>query len=152
MMLSWHLFQNAKKEGIYNYAYITKPTKRNQICGSSVIDDDIGESTPLCIYSDDESESNSSGSLLEATKLEIYNNLPKCEYHIQECLIAEDERHLKLNNDMITICVAKFVGVDVTNSPPTKIFDKINYCYPDSKKPLEVHNDNVPNDANSIII
>ncbi len=36
-------------------------------------------------------------------KLEIHQNLPKCEYHIQGCLIAEDDHHLKLNNDMITI-------------------------------------------------
>ena len=36
-------------------------------------------------------------------KLEIHQNLPKYEYHIQGCLIAEDGHHLKLNNDMITI-------------------------------------------------
>ena len=42
-------------------------------------------------------------SLLENMKLEIYQNFPKCEYHIQGCLIADDGRHLKLYNEMITI-------------------------------------------------
>ena len=37
------------------------------------------------------------------TKLEIYKDLLKCEHHIQGCLIAEDGRHLKLNNEMIAI-------------------------------------------------
>ena len=40
---------------------------------------------------------------LDAIKLDIYKNLPKCKYHIQDCLIAEDGCHLKLSNDMITI-------------------------------------------------
>ncbi len=40
---------------------------------------------------------------LDAIKLDIYKNLPKCEYHIQGYLIAEDGRHLKLSNDMVTI-------------------------------------------------
>ena len=46
---------------------------------------------------------------LDAIKLDIYKNLPKCEYHIQGCLIAEDRRHLKLSNDMITIWVRAMV-------------------------------------------
>jgi len=41
--------------------------------------------------------------VLEITKSEIYKNLSKCEYHLQGCLIAEDGRHLKLNNEMIAI-------------------------------------------------
>ena len=48
-------------------------------------------------------------SLLDTTKLEIYKNLPKCEYHTQGCLIAEDGRHLKLNNEMITIWARSMV-------------------------------------------
>jgi len=40
---------------------------------------------------------------LEIAKLEIYQSLPKCEIHIQGCLIAEDGRHLKLNSNMVTI-------------------------------------------------
>ena len=40
---------------------------------------------------------------LNIIKLDIYKNLSKCEYHIQGCLIAEDGRYLKLNNDIITI-------------------------------------------------
>ncbi len=43
-------------------------------------------------------------------KLEIYKNLPKCEDHIQGCLIAEDGRHLKLTNDMITIWARTMVN------------------------------------------
>jgi hypothetical protein len=43
------------------------------------------------------------------TKLEIYKNLPKCEYHIQGCLIAEDGRHLKLNNEMVAIWARSIV-------------------------------------------
>ena len=40
---------------------------------------------------------------LDAMKLDIFKNLPKCEYHVQGCLIAEDGRHLKLSKDMIII-------------------------------------------------
>jgi len=48
--------------------------------------------------------------LLDITKSEIYKNLPKCEYHVQGCLIAEDGRHLKLNSEMITIWARAIVS------------------------------------------
>ena len=48
-------------------------------------------------------------SILDMTKLEIYKDLPKCEHHIQGCLIAEDGCHLKLNNDMVTIWARSMV-------------------------------------------
>jgi hypothetical protein len=48
-------------------------------------------------------------SVLDITKLEIHRNLPKCEYHIQGCLIAEDGRHLKLNNEMVAIWARSIV-------------------------------------------
>jgi hypothetical protein len=50
-----------------------------------------------------------SGSLLDTTKLEIYKNLPKCEYHIQGCLIGEDGRHLQLDNEKIAIWARSIV-------------------------------------------
>jgi len=49
-------------------------------------------------------------SILDMTKLEIYKDLPKCEHHIQGCLIAEDGRHLKLNNEMIAIWARTIVN------------------------------------------
>jgi len=48
---------------------------------------------------------------LDTTKLEIYKNLHKCKHHIQGCLIAEDGRHLKLNNDMVTIWARSMVRI-----------------------------------------
>ncbi|RGB28062.1 hypothetical protein C1646_797636 [Rhizophagus diaphanus] len=117
------------------------------IYGSSVIEDDGIEepvSKKLRISESD------SGTLLDITKLEIYKNLPKCEHHLQGCLIAEDGRHLKLNNEMIIIwarvIIAKINGVDATHPPLTKLFDKINYRYPNSKRPLEDHNNNISTD------
>ncbi|PKC65037.1 hypothetical protein RhiirA1_395609 [Rhizophagus irregularis] len=136
-----------KRKNIQLCVYSTKQTKRKQIHGSTVIDDDeVDESVQKKTRT---SESDSSDSPLHAIKLEIFENLPKCEYHVQGCLISEDGRHLKLNNDMITIwaraVIAKISGVDTTNPPSTKIFDRINYRYPNSKKPLEnYHNkDNI---------
>ncbi|CAB5359075.1 unnamed protein product [Rhizophagus irregularis] len=136
-----------KRKNIQLCVYSTKQTKRKQIHGSTVIDDDeVDESVQKKTRT---SESDSSDSPLHAIKLEIFENLPKCEYHVQGCLISEDGCHLKLNNDMITIwaraVIAKISGVDTTNPPSTKIFDRINYRYPNSKKPLEnYHNkDNI---------
>ncbi|PKB95973.1 hypothetical protein RhiirA5_435700 [Rhizophagus irregularis] len=128
-----------KRKNIQLCVYSTKQTKRKQIHGSTVIDDDeVDESVQKKTRT---SESDSSDSPLHAIKLEIFENLPKCEYHVQGCLISEDGCHLKLNNDMITIwaraVIAKISGVDTTNPPSTKIFDRINYRYPNSKKPLE---------------
>ncbi|PKC50086.1 hypothetical protein RhiirA1_487455, partial [Rhizophagus irregularis] len=93
-----------------------------------------------------------SGSLLNTTKSEIYKNLPKCEYHIQGCLIAEDGRHFKLNNEMVIIwaraIIAKINRVDAIHPPLTKLFDRVNYRYPNSKRPLEDHNNNFSIDGN----
>ena len=78
------------------------------------------------------SESDSFGSILEATKVEIYENLPKCEYHIQGCLIAEDGRHLKLNNNMITVQILDFINKspdrDDIPQPMISIMGKNNQC------------------------
>jgi hypothetical protein len=36
-------------------------------------------------------------------KKAIYQNLKKCSFHIQGCLIAEDGRHLKLDSESIIL-------------------------------------------------
>ncbi|RIA83362.1 hypothetical protein C1645_833949 [Glomus cerebriforme] len=130
-----------KRKNIQLCVYSAKQTKRKQIvCGSSVIEDDIEEPPKKNRVL----ESSSFSSPLETTKLEIYKNLPKCEYHIQGCLISEDGRHLKLSNDMITIwartMIAKIDGVDATHPPVTNSFDRTKYRYPNSRKPLEDNN------------
>ncbi len=42
--------------------------------------------------------------------------------------------------------------MDVTHPPSTKNFDKVKYCYPNSKKqtPLRDYNNNTPIDGNFI--
>ncbi|CAB4494689.1 hypothetical protein RhiirA1_461176 [Rhizophagus irregularis] len=132
--------------------YSERQYKRKEIIyGSSMVeDDDIEEPVSKKLRT---SESDS-GSPLNITKLEIYKNLPKCEYYLQGCLIAEDGRHFKLNNEMIIIwaraILSKINGVDATHPPLTKLFDKINYRYPNSKRPLEDHNNIISTDDSPI--
>ena len=47
------------------------------------------------------------------TKLEIYKDLPKCEHHIQGCLISDDGRHLKLDGDLITLWARAIVRTEI---------------------------------------
>ena len=39
----------------------------------------------------------------------------------------------------------------MTHPPSTKIFDRVNYYYPNSKKPLEDYNDNIPHNGKLIL-
>ncbi|CAB4407410.1 unnamed protein product [Rhizophagus irregularis] len=140
-----------KNKKIQLCVYSAKQNKRKEIVyGSSVVEDNVEESVSKKLRT---SESDS-GSLLDTTKSEIYKNLPKCEYHIQGCLIAEDGRHLKLNNEMVIIwaraIIAKINRVDAIHPPLTKLFDRVNYRYPNSKRPLEDHNNNFSIDDSAI--
>ncbi|GBC51152.2 uncharacterized protein OCT59_022392 [Rhizophagus irregularis] len=140
-----------KNKKIQLCVYSAKQNKRKEIVyGSSVVKDNVEESVSKKLRT---SESDS-GSLLNTTKSEIYKNLPKCEYHIQGCLIAEDGRHFKLNNEMVIIwaraIIAKINRIDAIHSPLTKLFDRVNYRYPNSKRPLEDHNNNFSIDDSAI--
>ncbi|CAB4495792.1 hypothetical protein RhiirA5_415472 [Rhizophagus irregularis] len=48
--------------------------------------------------------------------------------------------------------IAKINRVDAIHPPLTKLFDKINYQYPNSKRPLEDHNNNISTDIATPIL
>jgi hypothetical protein len=47
---------------------------------------------------------------IKSVRQEIINSLKKCEYHPQGCLISDNGRHLKLDNDMITVWARAMVN------------------------------------------
>ena len=49
-------------------------------------------------------------STIKSTKQEIIDSLKKCEYHPEGCLISDDGRHLRLDNDIITIWARAMVN------------------------------------------
>ncbi|CAG8501653.1 6758_t:CDS:2 [Cetraspora pellucida] len=69
--------------------------------------------------------------ILDDIKKRIYENLPTCDIHIQGCLISEDDRHLKLDNNVITLWACaistKMPGVDEKTPPNVSSFDKTKY-------------------------
>ncbi|CAB4486275.1 unnamed protein product [Rhizophagus irregularis] len=46
--------------------------------------------------------------------------------------------------------IAKINRMDAIHSPLTKLFDRVNYRYPNSKRPLEDHNNNFSIDDSAI--
>jgi len=56
-------------------------------------------------------------SALNIAKKAIYNNLKEYPFHIQEYLIAEDGRYLKLDSELITIwahAIVRFIFILLT--------------------------------------
>ncbi|GES89437.1 hypothetical protein GLOIN_2v1787544 [Rhizophagus clarus] len=117
-----------KNKKVQLCVYSAKQKKNEVVYGSSVIEDNAEEPVP---------KNHGCQNLI----------LVHC------CLIAEDGRHLKLSSEMIIIwaisIIAKINGVDATHLPLTKLFDKINYRYPNSKRPLEDYQNNNSTEGDS---
>ncbi|RIB03298.1 hypothetical protein C2G38_2225517 [Gigaspora rosea] len=81
---------------------------------------------------------------LNDIKKKIYENLPSCNIHIQGCLISEDGRHLKLDNEILTLwaraILMEMPNVNEKTPPNIPSFDKTKYQYPISKRPLNTNN------------
>jgi hypothetical protein len=51
--------------------------------------------------------------ILNAAKKSIFDNLEKCDLHIQGCLKDDNGRHLKLDSEMITLWARAMVNLTI---------------------------------------
>ncbi|RIB27970.1 hypothetical protein C2G38_2239777 [Gigaspora rosea] len=53
-------------------------------------------------------------------------NLPSCDTHIQRCLISEDGRHLKLDDDLVTLCARAIYRCPISKRLSNTLLNEAN--------------------------